>query len=930
MYMRRCVPDPPAPPPPPPTPCELQRLAQLKAKKSKLKKCLPLCKLPEPPPKPCRETVCLCIERVKHPYYVSPCELAQPKVCVVERVLPGRPRCVNFKDREDNTPSLPCRREPPPQSAPPRPLTTCEHQQKMREAYEARQIMFMKKCSDVQVETESAAPEQTKIPEPSANLDSPKKKCKPKKSAPELPFCDEASGTPPPPPPIVEVETPPPKKKRSCNLSCLCLEKVKNPPLSSNKQERRAAEDPRINCAVKRQLPEKLRLEIAKDSDDDFINTRKLTIQSTLNPQDIANDAHDIDKEITELENLIKRLQAEIVEMTESASKPLQEYYPDELNEGNAYIITQGEENMSPIQKNEKNDPKSDFKIRKREPDVIFPVLLKDNSLLEEQKKVVAEKISNSVDSTNNADSNKDAIDDVRRNFSVLWDDAPNSNDATATIPKPTISESQPKPLIDQALEQSIPESDLKFVSNIPKPPDKTATIIARVELTDNVTKENDSTSLQGENAVQTIESNNDNTPKTVIGNISEIANERGTPDIPVKLNNESVIQSEAVKNSPGADNLTTDSKHRKPSRPASVESRKSIRKPTKKSSVVTSSSSNTNKSEKVISTILPNETSNTNQPVSKSESSDSGVVKTVNKKLSKIVGKVSSKISINNDKNESRNASSSTSDRDMSNKIRRSVSRIKSKDSLAQDDKGTNKNVNVTNSTTSTSKGIATNESQNTINKGNRKPVRRTKSRSSLSQSSLNKANSKNSSAERIKPVRSKSVTIKPLDSTQDANITKTVSNIIQNKHPTKDDVTNTVNTKTINTTDGPQVVETENIFTKSEIQSTQLPVAVAQDTSSPSVISKAYTDLDRSDEDSKTDTQNELTELEAAKEVNTVIVTEDFGTEVVEDELEGEEDLTDEGDLGNDNDNEPVPDDEDEEMMDCADEEDNTYDVD
>ncbi|XP_047037436.1 WAS/WASL-interacting protein family member 3-like [Helicoverpa zea] len=149
IFMRKCHPDPGDPPPPPPpppippqTPCEVQKLAQLKAKKAKLKKCVPICKPPPPPPKakPCEDQGCLCIERVKHPFYPNPCELNQQIKCVVERVLPGRPRCVYFNEKgiDHNPVGVPCRRDPPPASAPPRPLTTCEQQKKIREAYLAR------------------------------------------------------------------------------------------------------------------------------------------------------------------------------------------------------------------------------------------------------------------------------------------------------------------------------------------------------------------------------------------------------------------------------------------------------------------------------------------------------------------------------------------------------------------------------------------------------------------------------------------------------------------------------------------------------------------------------------------------------------------------------------------------------------------------
>ncbi|KAJ8707342.1 hypothetical protein PYW08_010594 [Mythimna loreyi] len=82
--------------------------------------------------------------------------------------------------------------------------------------------MFMKKC----------------IPDPVPPPEEVPKVCPqkiPKKKCPKKP-----------------VEPPPPKKKLPCNhIPCLCIERVKNPPLGP----KNALDDPRFVCAVKPKLP---------------------------------------------------------------------------------------------------------------------------------------------------------------------------------------------------------------------------------------------------------------------------------------------------------------------------------------------------------------------------------------------------------------------------------------------------------------------------------------------------------------------------------------------------------------------------------------------------------------------------------------------------------------------------------------------------
>lgn len=218
-------------------------------------------------------------------------------------------------------------------------------------------------------------------------------------------------------------------------------------------------------------LIEKLRIEITKESEDDFINSRRLTVQSTSNRHDVHNEAsHDIDKEITDLENLIKRLQAEIVEMTESASKPLKEYFPGNSDEDlriSSSTKDVSNKHVSPIIRNEEDNPKNDFKIRKGGNGHIFPVIIKDNDLFEDTSNIFDEPMSNSRDSFGKADGK--ALDDVRRNFSMLWNDAPLPDSSNLDLPIAAISNKQKKVTSDVTLKQSLHTEDHEFVSNITK-----------------------------------------------------------------------------------------------------------------------------------------------------------------------------------------------------------------------------------------------------------------------------------------------------------------------------------------------------------------------------------------------------------------------------------------------------------------------------
>ncbi|XP_026733672.1 glutamic acid-rich protein-like [Trichoplusia ni] len=195
-------------------------------------------------------------------------------------------------------------------------------------------------------------------------------------------------------------------------------------------------------------LIEKLKLEISRESEDDFITTRRLTIQSTSNTHEVNDEVkndppHDIDKEITDLENLIKRLQAEIVDMTESASRPLKDYYPDVSNEDVSDSKTI--KHVKPtfhdedeLKKNVDDAPKSSVDNH------YYPVILKDESTFE--AKLLANESSNTETVSEDSNSKKDTMDDVRKNFSMLWDDVPQPGDGDLHINEEPVPDSNGVP----------------------------------------------------------------------------------------------------------------------------------------------------------------------------------------------------------------------------------------------------------------------------------------------------------------------------------------------------------------------------------------------------------------------------------------------------------------------------------------------------
>lgn len=161
---------------------------------------------------------------------------------------------------------------------------------------------------------------------------------------------------------------------------------------------------------------EKYRLEISKKSESDFINTRKLTVQSTVKHEPLQSS--EIDKQISDLESLIRRLQDEIVEMSNNADKP---YEPTEDD---------------PAHKIQKSSTESDQESQetKNTDDVIntpetnshvYPVLVRDVSLnLNDQSKNFADQVSNLVNEPGSSEEHNiimpTTMSSIRKNFGEI------------------------------------------------------------------------------------------------------------------------------------------------------------------------------------------------------------------------------------------------------------------------------------------------------------------------------------------------------------------------------------------------------------------------------------------------------------------------------------------------------------------------------
>lgn len=294
-------------------------------------------------------------------------------------------------------------------------------------------------------------------------------------------------------------------------------------------------------------LIEKLKLEMLQESEDDFISTRRLTIQSTSNTHEVKREAkndppHDIDKEITDLENLIKRLQAEIVDMTESASRPLKDYYPDASDED--LIDNKTTKHVKPTFHDEDELKKNDDNVKSSTNNQVYPIILKDESLLE-AKLLANEALKSETVSEDSNSKKEDTMDDVRRNFSMLWDDEPQPGDGDLHIDDEPISDSNGIPTTqqnDSTIEICLTNTDDQVVeNNVVEHSEDENNIKSTEEFTDTMT--GPITKKQSKRSINIQQSEQDNNKLNLPGNDEQLGmfdiRDNVVSDVPVNDVNE-------------------------------------------------------------------------------------------------------------------------------------------------------------------------------------------------------------------------------------------------------------------------------------------------------------------------------------------------------------------------------------------------------
>lgn len=184
--------------------------------------------------------------------------------------------------------------------------------------------------------------------------------------------------------------------------------------ITKNPDNAKLTDSPRTSTADSQ--IEKYRLEISKKSESDFINTRKLTIQSTVKHETL--ESNEIDKQISDLESLIRRLQDEIVEMGNNADKP---YTPTQDDDPPVEIIE------NPVESEEKphESKKDDNAINAETNSHVYPVIIRDVGLnLNDQSKKFADQVSDLVNYSGSSEDNNiimpATLSSIRKNFDVL------------------------------------------------------------------------------------------------------------------------------------------------------------------------------------------------------------------------------------------------------------------------------------------------------------------------------------------------------------------------------------------------------------------------------------------------------------------------------------------------------------------------------
>ncbi|CAB3232948.1 unnamed protein product [Arctia plantaginis] len=177
---------------------------------------------------------------------------------------------------------------------------------------------------------------------------------------------------------------------------------------------------------------------------------------------DIKDPSHDIDKEITDLENLIRKLQTEIFEMSQNASKPLEEYIPNFEEYNNTSSDTRADMFNKPQSK--PNDSIDSVRVT-------FKKLWNDSSSATTSNTTEQNVKNDSKKELQGKTGNKYFDDDFNFNFnvSILKDyidankkDFEQLENKNNDLPK-NIDENESKPLNDEQNEPKTPIRDEKI-----------------------------------------------------------------------------------------------------------------------------------------------------------------------------------------------------------------------------------------------------------------------------------------------------------------------------------------------------------------------------------------------------------------------------------------------------------------------------------
>lgn len=176
-------------------------------------------------------------------------------------------------------------------------------------------------------------------------------------------------------------------------------------------------------------LIEKFRTETNRQSEEEFMNTRRLTIESPYKAPDME-PSHDIDRKITDLESLIKRLQDEIIDMTTEANKPLHEANMSEWFSTEHYNFENNEDNKNNDTDSDKNSNSNDNidsnKIDKNSNQTnshVFPLIISNiNPLIKDQYNNASNDFASRINSSSVSELAAN-FTEIRKTFSLLWDD---------------------------------------------------------------------------------------------------------------------------------------------------------------------------------------------------------------------------------------------------------------------------------------------------------------------------------------------------------------------------------------------------------------------------------------------------------------------------------------------------------------------------